>query len=976
MFTDPSEILFLEECCKFTLDPSKADKLIFLPDTFRQYIQGRTNIVISQNQDILEACILERLKYPQTNPFVLLVQIKQNIEYLKGKPWYSTPEIGNLIDSFTIMVQNYLMTILQYPDQFSPQRKVSDRELEQTQDLQKLIARLFDIFETIGFDPDIHSQFIQSVGESFGENMLHIQIIQYSRICISKFHVYNDQLNLYFGLFQHYLKEPSTRDLIFHDQIAKWNVKTDRGDILEKEFVLGPLFTISLLQDNRYVRDRAHQSLKVKMTKRQFELLLKQYQQTNHNHVENLVSLIKLCLSRNTFQQTIQFFNHVCFCNKFKTKEGYQQNRMMNLRQNVSSDGFLLNLYDTLLQLSNKISARADDTYTKIDKQFWYTIPFEKEQMLLSSSIPLSKQNLQIGNVSYLFFYTLKFVQIGIMPVIQRMKDLLKQMQENKDLLELMKDHPKEAQLKQEIEAQDEEAHQLELVIFNPARIKDTIQLFDTFIFLFKEWLNINKMVDGQTQWQQPDILNYIPEFIINDIIDYVDFYMQNFEGFTENYFNHQKFIAIAELGMYFIHLPIATNKYLAGKFIEVILFFTKVTKKSLNLSYIFVQNELIKENLLLGLINQYSAVGETGANNQFYAKFQYRFYINDILFQLMQLQIYQTQLKKYAKCELGQRLIKLMISDMNYGFEEIWTNYLETYKKKQQDVPQTFEQKYNKKRELDMIKSQIQSNLQNMKSNLKLLVEFSNHIPKDLMNEFFQEMILKMLNYYLDNFLNERSKEKLDSLKKIAEKEFKLAVFLQQIGTFFTNICNEKKVVSILVKDDRSYHIENFLKLEQIFRNNIAGQQDKVEKLSRFIQSLSLKAEKKKFLESILEATQIPERFQDPIYGELMRDPVMLPQSKEIMDRKVIVTALLEKKQDPFTNTPLDAKDLIPQPQLKKDIETWLAQIKKQRDIKVQEAQKNKMQTEIQFQQTQSFKLQDEEDDLNVFKGNRYEDD
>lgn len=30
-------------------------------------------------------------------------------------------------------------------------------------------------------------------------------------------------------------------------------------------------------------------------------------------------------------------------------------------------------------------------------------------------------------------------------------------------------------------------------------------------------------------------------------------------------------------------------------------------------------------------------------------------------------------------------------------------------------------------------------------------------------------------------------------------------------------------------------------------------------------------------------------------------------------MDRKVIVTALLEKKLDPFTSTPLDSKDLIP---------------------------------------------------------------
>ncbi|CAD8077429.1 unnamed protein product [Paramecium sonneborni] len=240
-------------------------------------------------------------------------------------------------------------------------------------------------------------------------------------------------------------------------------------------------------------------------------------------------------------------------------------------------------------------------------------------------------------------------------------------------------------------------------------------------------------------------------------------------------------------------------------------------------------------------------------------------------------------------------------------------------------------------------------------------------------MQEIFQEMILKMLNYYLNNFLNEKTKVKLEALKQIAEKQFKLANFLQEIGTFFTNICDQKKVVSIIVKDERSYDIKNFLKLEQMFRNNIAGQQDKVERLHKFIKNLKLKAEKKQFLESILEQTQIPEEYQDPIYGELIKDPVMLPQSKTIMDRKVIKAALLEKKVDPYTLTPLDEKDLIPQPELKKKIEEWLNNLKKQRDIKVEEADKNRMQTEIPFKQTQSFNIQEEEEE-NVFKGKRYE--
>lgn len=43
------------------------------------------------------------------------------------------------------------------------------------------------------------------------------------------------------------------------------------------------------------------------------------------------------------------------------------------------------------------------------------------------------------------------------------------------------------------------------------------------------------------------------------------------------------------------------------------------------------------------------------------------------------------------------------------------------------------------------------------------------------------------------------------------------------------------------------------------------------------------------------------------------MKDPVMLPQSKTIIDRNSIRLALLEKPIDPYTNTPLKIEDVIP---------------------------------------------------------------
>ena len=66
------------------------------------------------------------------------------------------------------------------------------------------------------------------------------------------------------------------------------------------------------------------------------------------------------------------------------------------------------------------------------------------------------------------------------------------------------------------------------------------------------------------------------------------------------------------------------------------------------------------------------------------------------------------------------------------------------------------------------------------------------------------------------------------------------------------------------------------------------------------------------------------PDEFLDPITSEVMVDPVMLPTSKNVVDREVIVRHLLNEKNDPFNRAPLDASMLVPQPELKARIEKW----------------------------------------------------
>lgn len=62
-----------------------------------------------------------------------------------------------------------------------------------------------------------------------------------------------------------------------------------------------------------------------------------------------------------------------------------------------------------------------------------------------------------------------------------------------------------------------------------------------------------------------------------------------------------------------------------------------------------------------------------------------------------------------------------------------------------------------------------------------------------------------------------------------------------------------------------------------------------------------------------MLENENVPEEFLDPLCYEIMKEPVLLPTSKKVMDKIIIVKHLLNDKTDPFNRLPLEENQLIP---------------------------------------------------------------
>merc|ERR1711972_755649 len=108
----------------------------------------------------------------------------------------------------------------------------------------------------------------------------------------------------------------------------------------------------------------------------------------------------------------------------------------------------------------------------------------------------------------------------------------------------------------------------------------------------------------------------------------------------------------------------------------------------------------------------------------------------------------------------------------------------------------------------------------------------------------------------------------------------------------------------------------------------NILGREQMISKemLQDFDKFVSELNELAAAQEAALAAVNVPDEYLDPIMQDIMLDPVLLPTSQTIMDRRVIERHIMSNDDDPFNRMPLAVKDLVPQTELRDQIHAFCA--------------------------------------------------
>ena len=184
-------------------------------------------------------------------------------------------------------------------------------------------------------------------------------------------------------------------------------------------------------------------------------------------------------------------------------------------------------------------------------------------------------------------------------------------------------------------------------------------------------------------------------------------------------------------------------------------------------------------------------------------------------------------------------------------------------------------------------------------------------------------QMISCCLDPSLDRLVGPKCLQLKGQSGDFALFEFDPKRILNQIIEMYVYLARRAKerVAKALSEDKRYYRPETLRKAVMIARREHLVLPEMLKEFEEFVKFVNEFATN---LQNVMDSVEIPDEFLDPIMAEIMVDPVLLPSSNNIMDRRHIMRIIMSDDHDPFNRQPLKPADLVPQTDLKTKIHAF----------------------------------------------------
>lgn len=267
-------------------------------------------------------------------------------------------------------------------------------------------------------------------------------------------------------------------------------------------------------------------------------------------------------------------------------------------------------------------------------------------------------------------------------------------------------------------------------------------------------------------------------------------------------------------------------------------------------------------------------------------------------------------------------QFVNMLLNDATYVLDEAFTKFpkMRTLEIELQNPSLTPETRQSKEEELQNLGSQATSYMQLVNETLEMMKLFTDSLSEAFTMPEIVSRLASMLNYNLETLAGKKAVAEL-SVSNKDKYHFRPVQLLSDFVEIYLNLGPSPVFIDAVAADGRSYKPEVLARVSRIL---VSKHQRDPADMARWNKLLARLEEAKKILDQAeTDLGDIPAEFEDPIMGDLMNDPVLLP-SKHIVDRSTIVQHLLSDPKDPFTRQAMTIDDAVPQDELREKIMKW----------------------------------------------------
>jgi len=449
--------------------------------------------------------------------------------------------------------------------------------------------------------------------------------------------------------------------------------------------------------------------------------------------------------------------------------------------------------------------------------------------------------------------------------------------------------------------------------------------------------------------------LAIIPSFIVEDICKVFKILLMVVGSAPKSHPEYQAANCFSRgLLLDFVMTFIRTDKHvksihLRGQLLELLASYVPNDELARE-SHSFNTVSFCKEDLVPVCLLLYAEIEHSG-RGMFYEKHRFRNSISTVMKYLWKFSVHRKKLGELWQNESSKKRIleflNMLFNDNIFLLDEA-LKQMETIKetedelKELENMPNSEERAATLREELLKIRGSARYHNKMANSNITMVLHLSEIAPDPFLHPQIRSRMATMVDTYLKKLTSKESRKALKA-ENFAQYEFKPKKLLTNIVKLFLNFCESDSFINAVASDEGFFSPEAYKDtIVLLEKRKIGVTPEELEKFRISFQKILPKFEETQLTEEKLG--DIPEKYQDDLIGSLMKDPVQLPNGNK-MDRPYVVQMLMNKKENPFTRKPMTEEDIIPLPELKREIEEWVrARLKGLEKLELKEEDDSKL--------------------------------